>query len=61
MAIKIEISSIDDLIAFVNIIRCKNINLEDIKKMTIDLNKGADALQHAIDEGATNQRVQKEK
>lgn len=60
MAIKIEITSIDDLMAFVNIIRCKGMNV-DYQKLTDDLNASSDKLQTAIDESPINQRVQKEK
>lgn len=60
MAIKIEITSIDDLMAFVDIIRCKGMGI-DYQKLVDDLNASSDKLKTAIDESPVNQRVQKEK
>jgi hypothetical protein len=46
--IKIEINGVQDLIAFVSIIRGKDLNAEEIAKLTTIINTNSDVLSNAV-------------
>jgi hypothetical protein len=52
---KLEITNIHDFLLFVNIIRGKDLDAEEVARLTAQLNKSSDNLQKAVNNATTQE------